>query len=122
MEEEKSFLDYLKKVSPGTALRTVIDDIVGSNLGALIVLESKEIMACIEGGFRINCRFSPQRLFELCKMDGAIVLSADLKRILYANATLVPDNSIHTNETGTRHKAWSVDPLFSVSCIFLFYN
>lgn len=105
MEEEKSFLEYLKKVSPGTAIRTVIDDLVDSNLGALIVVETKEMQECVEGGFRINCRFTPQRLFELCKMDGAIILSADLKRILYANALLIPDNSIHTSETGTRHKA-----------------
>lgn len=105
MEEDKGFLEYLRKVSPGTSLRTVIDDLVDSNLGALIVIETKETQSCIEGGFRVNCRFTPQRLFELCKMDGAIVLSQDMKRILYANALLIPNNTINTNETGTRHKA-----------------
>ncbi len=105
MEEEKVFMEYLKKVSPGTSLRTVLDDLIRSELGALIVFATPEIEKCFEGGFRLNCRFSPERLFELCKMDGAIIVSADLKRILYANVLLTPDNSIHTSETGTRHKA-----------------
>jgi diadenylate cyclase len=38
-------------------------------------------------------------------MDGAIILSKDLKRINYANVLLTPDSKIKTNETGTRHKA-----------------
>lgn len=105
MEEEKAFIEYLKKVSPGTSLRTVLDDLIRSELGALIVFEAPEIEKGFEGGFRINCRFSPERVFELCKMDGAIIVSNDLKRILYANVLLTPDNTIHTNETGTRHKA-----------------
>lgn len=105
MEEEKSFLEYLKKVSPGTSLRTVLDDLLRSDLGALIVFETPEIEKCFEGGFRLNCRFSAERLFELSKMDGAIIVSADLKRILYANVLLTPDSSIHTTETGTRHMA-----------------
>lgn len=104
-EKEKNMLDYLKKVSPGTALRTVISDLIRSELGALIVLDSPELEKIIEGGFRVNCRFTPQRLFELCKMDGAIVVSSDLRRILYANILLTPDPAIATNETGTRHKA-----------------
>lgn len=102
---DKTFLDYLKKVSPGTSLRTVINDLLRSDLGALIVVDSPEIQSMIEGGFRVNCRFTSQRLFELCKMDGAIVLSSDFKRILHANVLMTPDNTIHTNETGTRHKA-----------------
>ncbi len=104
-EKEKYITDFLKKVSPGTQLRTVIDDLVGSNLGALIVFYKPELQEYIEGGFRVNCRFTPQRLFELCKMDGAIVVSSDLKRILYANVLLIPDAKISTEETGTRHKA-----------------
>ena len=66
MEEEKVFMEYLKKVSPGTALRMVIDDLIRSELGALIVFEAPEIEKCFEGGFRLNCRFSPERLFFLC--------------------------------------------------------
>jgi len=104
-EKEKLFVDFLKRVSPGTALRTVITDLIRSDLGALIVFDHPELEKFMEGGFRVNCRFTPQRLFELCKMDGAIVVSSDLRRILYANVLLTPDSSIPTNETGTRHKA-----------------
>ena len=106
-EKEKIFIDYLKKVSPGTPLRTVIDDILRSGLGALIIFHSPKLeeQKMYEGGFRVNCRFTSQKLFELCKMDGAIVISADLKRILYANVLMTPDPTVHTNETGTRHKA-----------------
>ena len=73
----------------------------------MIVLDAKELHTqnIIEGGFRINSRLTPQKLFELCKMDGAIVISKDFKRILYANILMTPDSSIHSTETGTRHKA-----------------
>lgn len=106
-ENEKTFTDYLKKVAPGNPLRTVINDVVRSNLGALIVFDSPELHEknMFEGGFRINSRFTPQKLFELCKMDGAIIVSPDLKRILYANVLMNPDSSLTTHETGTRHKA-----------------
>jgi len=106
-EKEKSFMDFLKMVSPGTPLRTVIDDLVRSNLGAFIILDSEELYSqnMVEGGFRINCRFTAQKLFELCKMDGAVIISPDLKRILYANALINPSLSIRSLETGTRHKA-----------------
>jgi diadenylate cyclase len=104
-DREKKMFDFLKKVSPGSSLRIVIDDLIRSNLGALIALDSPKIQDCFEGGFRVNCRFTPQRLFELCKMDGAVIVSSDLKRILYGNVLLTPDKAVSTNETGTRHKA-----------------
>ena len=59
----------------------------------------------IEGGFKIGTKFSSQKLVELAKMDGAIILSKDGKEILYANTLLTPEIAIHTKETGTRHKA-----------------
>lgn len=107
IEKEKTLMDFIKLVSPGTPLRNVIDDLVRSGLGAMIVFDSPELQKSniIEGGFRINCRFTAQKLFELCKMDGAIVVSDDLKRILHANVLMNADNSIHSIETGTRHKA-----------------
>ena len=107
IEKEKSFIDFLKLVSPGTSLRTVIDDILRSDLGAMIVFDSPFFQKenIFEGGFRINCRFTSQKLFELCKMDGAIIISSDLKRILYANILMNPDVGIRSIETGTRHKA-----------------
>lgn len=106
-EKEKTFLDFLKLVSPGTSLRTVIDDIIRSDLGAMIIFDSPAFQTqnIFEGGFRINSNFTSQKLFELCKMDGAIILSSDQKRILHANILMTPDTTIRSIETGTRHKA-----------------
>ncbi|MFA5019875.1 MAG: DNA integrity scanning diadenylate cyclase DisA [Candidatus Pacearchaeota archaeon] len=105
MAEKETITDYLKKVSPGNPLRTAIDDLITSNMGALIVFHSIELESLIDGGFKVNCPFSPNKLFELCKLDGAVVISPDLKKILYANVLLTPDPTIETTETGTRHKA-----------------
>jgi diadenylate cyclase len=106
-EKERTLIDFIKLVSPGSPLRIVIDDLVRSELGGMIVFDSPELQNnnIIEGGFRINCRFTAQKLFELCKMDGAIVISSNLDRILQANTLVNPDHSIHSVETGTRHKA-----------------
>lgn len=103
--DSKLILDFLKKVAPGSPLRIVIDDLLRSDLGALIVFYSPELDPLIDGGFKVNCAFSSQRLFELCKMDGAVVVSPGLDKILYANVLLTPDHSISTSETGTRHIA-----------------
>lgn len=93
-------------VSPGTSLRTAIDDVAKGRMGALIVVGNPpEVIELINGGFEVNCKFSPQRLVELCKMDGAIILDSGLKKILHANTQLIPNPKIETNETGTRHKA-----------------
>jgi diadenylate cyclase len=101
-----NLMEIFKVVSPGAPLRVAIDDIAKSGTGALIVFgDSPEMMRIINGGFEVNCKFTPQRLVELCKMDGAVVVDSDIKKILYANTLLVPDPSIPTFETGTRHKA-----------------
>jgi len=105
LKNSKNFVDYLKKVSPGTGLRTVIDDIISSDMGALIVFYTPELENIIEGGFKLNTKFTPNKLFELCKLDGAIIVSQDLTKIIYANVLLAPDIKISTSETGTRHKA-----------------
>ncbi|MEK6918275.1 MAG: DNA integrity scanning diadenylate cyclase DisA [Nanoarchaeota archaeon] len=104
-KNDSNFLEIMKIFSPGTAMRTALDDIMRARMGALIVVEKEGMSKIIDGGFRINCRFSAQKLVELAKMDGAIVLSKDLKKILYANTLLVPKDSFKTSETGTRHKA-----------------
>ena len=103
--EKESFLDVLKIFSPGTAIRTALDDILRAQMGALIVIENEGLSNVMEGGFKLNCRFSAQKLVELAKMDGAIILSNDLKQILYANTLLTPSAKFATKETGTRHKA-----------------
>ena len=105
-EKEQELLSILKLISPGTALRTALDDIAKAKLGALIVIgDSPEVLKLTNGGFEVNCKFNSQKLVELCKMDGAIILDSEIKKILFANTLLVPDHTILTNETGTRHKA-----------------
>lgn len=103
--KKEDVLEYLKKISPGTALRDGLENIVRAKTGALIVVsDSEEVMKIVDGGFSINSEFNPANIYELAKMDGAIVLSEDGKRILYANAQLVPESNISSKETGTRHR------------------
>ena len=98
-------VEILKMIAPGTQIREGLDNILKAKTGALIVIgDSKEVMEIVDGGFNINVDYTPARLYELAKMDGAIILSEDLKRILFANAQLMPDASIPTTETGTRHR------------------
>ncbi len=95
----------LQLVAPGTSLREGLENVLRAKTGALIVVGySPEVMELVDGGFSINCDFSPNYLYELAKMDGAIILSEDVKRILYANTQLIPDPSISSSETGIRHR------------------
>jgi len=103
--DEEEFFSVFKLISPGTNFRAGIDGALRSGRGALIVIQNDILFPLLDGGFRVNCRFTPQRLIELCKMDGAIVISKDLKKINYANVLLIPDINIKTSETGARHKA-----------------
>jgi len=104
MDEE--LLEKIKLIAPGTTLRKAIDDITRANTGALIVLidDPDKYKNTIQGGFRLDINFEPEFLYELSKMDGAIVVSSDISRIYYANVHLVPDPSIPTTETGMRHR------------------
>ena len=98
-------IDILKLVAPGTEFRQGLDNILKAKTGGLIVVgDSKEVMDIVDGGFNINEEYSSSKLYELAKMDGAIVVSGDLKRILLANTQLIPSSSIETHETGTRHR------------------
>jgi len=95
----------LARVSPGTPLRDGLDRVVRSKAGALLVLsDDPEVLSICSGGFLVDAPFSPQRLSELAKMDGAIVISNDGGRIARANVHLVPDPTVPTSETGTRHR------------------
>ncbi|MEK6858412.1 MAG: DNA integrity scanning diadenylate cyclase DisA [Nanoarchaeota archaeon] len=102
---EQEFVDIIRLVSPGTGFRTALEGIVKIGKGALLVIENEFTEPLIDGGFKLNCKFTPQKLMELSKMDGAIVLSRNMKKIMHANVLLTPDSRIRTNETGTRHKA-----------------
>jgi diadenylate cyclase len=104
--KDDDMLETLKIMSPGTPLREGLENILRARTGALIVIgDSEEVLKIVDGGFFIDKEYSPSQLYELAKMDGAIVISKDLKRILYANALLIPDSKILTEETGTRHKS-----------------
>lgn len=103
MNEE--MLEILKLVAPGTMLRDGLENILKAKTGALIVVsDSDDILKIADGGFKIDEEFTSTNIYELAKMDGAIILSSDLKRIIRANVQLNPDFSIKTGETGTRHK------------------
>lgn len=103
MSEE--MLDILRILAPGTMLRNGLDNILKAKTGALIVMsESEEVSKIADGGFAINEEFNPSNIYELAKMDGAIVITRDCKKILKANVQLVPDHKIKTKETGTRHR------------------
>lgn len=98
-------LEILKLVAPGTMLRDGLENILKAKTGALIVVsDSEDILKIADGGFKIDEEFTSTNIYELAKMDGAIILSSDLKRIIRANVQLNPDFSIKTGETGTRHK------------------
>ena len=97
--------EELRKVAPGTRLREGLDMILAAGTGALVVIgDENAVNAVCNGGFHIDTPFTPQRLFELAKMDGAIILDHDAERILRANVHLVPDASLPTSETGMRHR------------------
>ncbi|MCF6465850.1 DNA integrity scanning diadenylate cyclase DisA [Clostridium sp. Cult2] len=97
--------ETLKMVAPGTQLRAGLDNIINAKTGALIVIgNTKEVLNITYGGFYINCEYNPSYIYELAKMDGAIIITSDCRKILYANAQLFPCQHIPSNETGTRHK------------------
>jgi diadenylate cyclase len=98
-------VEVLRQVAPGTPLRPGLERILRANTGALIVLGSPpQVEALFTGGFQIDVPFTAQRLSELAKMDGALVLDETGGRILWANVHLMPDPAIATVETGTRHR------------------
>lgn len=95
----------LVRLAPGTALRDGLERILRGRTGGLVVLGHDHAVESIcDGGFRLDVEFSSTRLRELSKMDGAVVLSTDAHRILRANVHLVPDPTIPTEESGTRHR------------------
>src|ERR671936_1943010 len=100
-----ALIDALASVAPGRPLREGLDRILQASMGALIVVgDGPDVLAICSGGFLLDAEFSPQRLSELAKMDGAIILASDASRIARANVHLVPDPNIPTAETGTRHR------------------
>lgn len=105
LEKDIEIKKILKILCPGTALREGLENILRAKTGGLLVLgDNEEVLKLVDGGFNINAEYTSEYVYELAKMDGAIVLSTDLKRIVCANAQLVPSPLIPTFETGTRHR------------------
>lgn len=105
LKRDVEIKEILKIMCPGTALREGLENILKAKTGGLILLgDSEDVMKIVDGGFSINADYNPSYVYELAKMDGAIVISSDLKKIISANTQFVPDCSITTFETGTRHR------------------
>jgi diadenylate cyclase len=98
-------LEAIEVIAPGTPLRQAVDDVIRSHEGALIVIgDPQELAFLYSGGIRLDAPFRPQLLYELAKMDGAIIVDTAIKRLAWANVQLMPDPTIPSEETGTRHR------------------
>ncbi len=104
--KEDNITSVLKLIAPGTPIRDGLESILRAKTGALLLItdNNEVIKEIVDGGFIINEDYTSSKLYELAKMDGAIVLSGDMKKILYANTQLIPEHEIITTETGTRHR------------------
>ncbi|WP_226683651.1 DNA integrity scanning diadenylate cyclase DisA [Sutcliffiella horikoshii] len=104
-QKEKIMADTLQFIAPGTPIREGINNILRSQTGGLVVVGfNDKVKDMVDGGFSINCPFSPAYVYELAKMDGAIILNEKGTKILYANAQLTPNSTIISTETGMRHR------------------
>lgn len=105
LSEAQAYKQALQMVSPGTPIREAVSLILQSGTGGLLCFGSPKVLSGYsEGGVQIDAPTTPQLLYELCKMDGAIILNEDGSRIVSANRFLTPDVKIHSDETGTRHR------------------
>ncbi len=105
MASKSEILEVISRVTPGTKLREGVFNILDGGKGGLIVVGlSDEIKKMVDGGFLIDCDYTPERLFELAKMDGAIILDDNVEKIYYANVHLHPNKTYVTTESGTRHR------------------
>lgn len=106
MERDAELIGVLAKLAPGTAFRDGIERIIGAGRGALMVIGwNDDVRGVSSGGFTIDTPATAQRIAELAKMDGGMILDDGAERILRANVHLVPDPGVTTKETGTRHRS-----------------
>jgi diadenylate cyclase len=95
----------LEMVAPGTALREGLDNVLDARTGGLLVIgEPEELSFLNSGGIKLDVDYSPALLYQVAKMDGAIILNASATKIALANVQLMPDPTILSSETGTRHR------------------
>jgi diadenylate cyclase len=98
-------LQSLDMVAPGTPLREGIDNIIHARTGGLILIaEPEDVSYLFSGGIRLDIDYTPALLYQVAKMDGAIVLDPPATKIHWANVQLMPDPTILSMETGTRHR------------------
>jgi diadenylate cyclase len=98
-------LQSLDMVAPGTPLREGIDNIIHARTGGLILIaEPDDVSFLFSGGIRLDIDYTPALLYQVAKMDGAIVLDPQASKIHWANVQLMPDPTILSMETGTRHR------------------
>src|SRR6188474_1490921 len=103
--QEPRLVKALEMVAPGTAVREGIDDIIHGRTGGLIVIgDPDELAFLFSGGIKLEIDYSPALLYQLAKMDGAIALNANATKIAWCNVQLMPDPTILSSETGTRHR------------------
>ncbi|MBN8867985.1 MAG: DNA integrity scanning diadenylate cyclase DisA [Solirubrobacterales bacterium] len=103
--QDPRLLRAIDAVAPGTELREGIDNIVHARTGGLIVVgETEDFAFMLSGGIRLDIDYSPAMLYQVAKMDGAILINADGSKITWANVQMMPDPTIHSVETGTRHR------------------
>jgi diadenylate cyclase len=104
-ERDGALRSVLATLAPGTGLRDGLERILRGNTGALVVIGwDRVVKEMCTGGFPLDVEFSAPGLRELCKMDGAVVLSEDGSRVVRAATHLMPDPSVPTEESGTRHR------------------
>jgi diadenylate cyclase len=103
--QEPRLVKALEMVAPGTALREGLDNILHARTGGLIVIgDPEELSFLFSGGIKLDIDYTPALLYQVAKMDGAIVLNGNATRITMANVQLMPDPTILSLETGTRHR------------------
>jgi len=104
--EDEVFQSALKMIAPGTGIREAVSAILQSHMGGLICIGNPARLGRLsEGGVKLDAEMTPQLIYELSKMDGAIILNEKGTRILYANRFLKPSPKFPSTETGTRHRA-----------------
>jgi diadenylate cyclase len=103
--QEPRLVKALEMVAPGTALREGIENILHARTGGLLVVgDPEELSFLYSGGIKIDVEFTPALIYQVAKMDGAITLNANATKIAMANVQLMPDPTILSLETGTRHR------------------
>src|ERR1700710_1449111 len=103
--QEPRLVKALEMVAPGTALREGLDNILHAKTGGLITIgDPDELSFMFSGGIKLDIDYAPALLYQVAKMDGAIVLNENVTKIVWSNVQLMPDPTILSSETGTRHR------------------